>query len=365
MYDDCISAINIVAGYDNEENIYKTPAVAANLSTLLKHVGNLLTTVYIKADNSEKKRLVKDFLKLLVVDIGTSVNKTVIEIQSAHKRHKKIKLPSLHDIRKLYKHLEKVRVETYMTLEESFSYEKWVSLAEVTLTSVHVFNRRRAGEIERMLIEDFKNCESIDKNMYSDIYVSLSEENRKIAENYSRFCIRGKLGRTVPVLLTNELLKCINLILQFRKEAGVPQKNPYVFRLRGSNKDRYRYLRACILMRKFARECNAIESSSLHGTILRKHVATHCIQLNFTDIDISDLATFMGHAEKIHREHYRQPLASRDILKISQYLEAVQGNEQNLDKSSSDSEENEEDDNNNGNGEIDKENLSLSNYIHF
>lgn len=209
--------------------------------------------------------------------------------------------------------------------------------------------------------------------MYSDIYVSLSEENRKIAENYSRFCIRGKLGRTVPVLLTNELLKCINLILQFRKEAEVPQKNPYVFVLRGYNKNRYRYLRACILMRKFAEECNAIESSSLRGTILRKHVATHCIQLKLTDIDVSDLATFMGHAETIHREHYRQPLASRDIFKISQYLEAVQGNVQDLDESSSDSEyeENQEDemkDNNNNDvttNYTNKENLSLSNYINI
>lgn len=282
MYDDCISAINIVAGYDNEENVYKTPAVAANLSTLLKHVGNLLITEYIKRDDPEKKKLVKDFLKLLVVDIVTSVNKTVFETQSAHKRRKKMNLPSMQDIQTLYKHLDKVRREAYMALEKSFSYEKWVSLAEATLTSIHVFNRRRAGEIERILIEDFKNYESINKNMYSDIYVSLSEENRKIAENYSRFCIRGKLGRTVPVLLTNELLKCINLILQFRKEAEVPQKNPYVFGLRGYNKNRYRYLRACILMRKFAEECNAIESSSLRGTILRKHVATHCIQLKLT-----------------------------------------------------------------------------------
>lgn len=101
-----------------------------------------------------------------------------------------------------------------MALKKSYSYKNWVSLAEATLTSIHVFNRRRAGEIERILIKDFKNYESINKNMYSDIYASLSEENRKIAENYSRFCIRGKLGRTVPVLLTNELLKCINLFLQ-------------------------------------------------------------------------------------------------------------------------------------------------------
>lgn len=35
VYDDCISAINI-AGYINEEKVYKAPAVTANLSTLLK-----------------------------------------------------------------------------------------------------------------------------------------------------------------------------------------------------------------------------------------------------------------------------------------------------------------------------------------
>lgn len=82
----------------------------------------------------------------------------------------------------------------------------------------------------------------------------------------------------------------------------------------------------------------------------------------------------MGHAEKIHREHYRQPLASKDILKISKYLETVQGNVQNLDESLSNSEyeENEEDekikDNNNNDATTkytNKENLSLSNYINI
>ncbi|KAM0736423.1 hypothetical protein ACS0PU_010384 [Formica fusca] len=164
--------------------------------------------------------------------------------------------------------------------------------------------------------------------MDSDSYNSLSEENKKIAERYVRFCIRGKLG-TVPVLLSNDLFQCITFILKFREKAKVPKNNPYVFRLPGFTKNRYRYLRACILMRKFSEECNAMRSTSLRGTILRKHIATHCIQMNLNDVDISDFATFMGHADKVHREHYRQPLAVRDILKISQYLEAVQGDIEN------------------------------------
>lgn len=268
MYDDCVSTINIVARYNNEKKMFEAPAVAANLSTLIKHIGNLLITECIKKEDTEKKKLVKDFLKLLTVDITTSVNRTVLETQSAQKQHKKVNLPSVDDIKKLYKHLEKKRVEASNVLQQSFSYCNWLSLAEVTLISIQVFNRRRAGEIERILITDFQNYERLNKNMY--IYKSLSQEHKKIAEKYIRFCIRGKLGRTVPVLLSNALFECINLIIKYRKKAKVSEKNPYIFGLPGYNKHRYKYLRACILMRKFADECNAIQSNSLRGTVLRK-----------------------------------------------------------------------------------------------
>lgn len=65
--------------------MYEAPAVAANLSTLIKHIGNLLITECIKKEDAEKKKLVKDFLKLLTVDITTSINETVLETQSAQK----------------------------------------------------------------------------------------------------------------------------------------------------------------------------------------------------------------------------------------------------------------------------------------
>jgi len=100
IYDDCIRAINVVAKYNSEEKIYETPAVAANLSTLIKYIENPLIVECIKEENPKKKNQVEDFLKLIIVDIGLSVNKTVVETQSDRKRHKKIKLPSLEDLRK-------------------------------------------------------------------------------------------------------------------------------------------------------------------------------------------------------------------------------------------------------------------------
>lgn len=101
VYDDCISAINIVAKYNDDTKMYEAPAVAANLSTLIKHIGNLLITECIKKEDTEQKKLVKDFLKLLTVDVTISVNRTVLETQSAQKRNKKVNLPSADDIKKI------------------------------------------------------------------------------------------------------------------------------------------------------------------------------------------------------------------------------------------------------------------------
>lgn len=63
----------------------------------------------------------------------------------------------------------------------------------------------------------------------------------------------------------------------------------------------------------------------LRATILRKHIATMCVNFIMNENDVSELANFMGHADKIHKEHYRQPILRREILNISRLLEAVQG----------------------------------------
>jgi len=89
-------------------------------------------------------------------------------------------------------------------------------------------------------------------------------------------------------------------------------------------------------------------------------MATYCIHLNLNEVVVSDLATFMGHVDKIHKEHYRQPLPTRDILKISQYLEAVQGNNKNNNESSLSEEDDESETNINDNDKMEKKDLCLS-----
>lgn len=71
MYDDCINVINVVAKYNGQDNIYETPAVASNLTTLIKHAGGVLISKYIKEENKEKQTTVENFKT--VEDVGTSI----------------------------------------------------------------------------------------------------------------------------------------------------------------------------------------------------------------------------------------------------------------------------------------------------
>lgn len=107
-------------------------------------------------------------------------------------------------------------------------------------------------------------------------------------------------------------------------------------------------------MRKFSEDCNAKVAHLLRGTKLRKHIATFCASMELANTEISDLANFMGHAEKIHREVYRQPIISRDILNITQHLEAAHGcNSQNTEESSTEDSSNDE-------ADIRKENIGTA-----
>lgn len=138
--------------------------------------------------------------------------------------------------------------------------------------------------------------------------------------------IDGKRGRTVPCLLKPHIQECIHLIIKYRKEAKVADENEFLFALPTLVRNRIRIIDACNAIRKFSKECAAVDPKSLRGTTLRKQLASVCILKDLDDNTVSEVADFMGHEEKIHRQHYRRNPMVREIVKISKLLETAQGN---------------------------------------
>ncbi|XP_024875325.1 uncharacterized protein LOC112456803, partial [Temnothorax curvispinosus] len=324
-YDNCLKAVRNLAGLNESGTGFKTPSLATSLGTLLKQLCKRCITIMIKRRDKIRRKLAEEFLSLLTEDYAFSIARTAVETQLRKKRHSTVLLPTKDDIKKLETYLSDRMKTAYDSLKEKFSVIAWEALAEGCLLSIQLFNRRRPGEIERALIEDFQNYQEVNKNTIGAAYVSLSNDEKKAAEKYVRFTMRGKLGRTVPVLLHKQMLDNLKLLLSYRKTANVHSNNPYLFGVPGTLKGDYRYLRACDLMRRYSEECGAPNPDRLRGTNLRKHIATMCTNLNLRDHEISDLANFMGHADKIHKEHYRQPILSREIFHVSKLLEVVHG----------------------------------------
>lgn len=51
-------------------------------------------------------------------------------------------------------------------------------------------------------------------------------------------------------------------------------------------------------------------------------MATTCVSLELSDAVVAD---FMGYAEKIHREYYRQNTIDREVVQMAQLLELATG----------------------------------------
>ncbi|KAF5305491.1 hypothetical protein FQA39_LY01582 [Lamprigera yunnana] len=324
MYDCVINAVNVVAHLDANTLQYKTPTIATNLGTLLKSCCRILISESIKNATQNRQKEAEDFLKLIEEDYGTSINNAARENLAELKRQKPVSIPTTNDIKILLDYLREKRIMLYKKLRARFDFNVWKECSSVTLTAIQVFNRRRAGELERLKIADLNNYQSINDKTYEEILTDIPVNDQTNANKYVRCVLRGKLGRNVSIIIDIDELQTLKTIIDMREKAGVTETNPYVFGLPGSA-GTHKYLEACRLLQKYSEECGAVNPGSLRGTQLRKHMATHSATFNLNDSEFMDLTNFMGHADKIHKDHYRLPIAAREITRMSKVLERAQG----------------------------------------
>ena len=98
------------------------------------------------------------------------------------------------------------------------------------------------------------------------------------------------------------------------------------------------------VVRQVAQSCGAKPPEAISSTKLRKHIATMSKVLNLKDNEMDDLADFLGHDIRVHRQYYRLPEGTLQLAKISKILMALERGElsefkgKNLDQINIDSE---------------------------
>ncbi|XP_074108562.1 uncharacterized protein LOC141533538, partial [Cotesia typhae] len=304
-----INAIGQIARINYLKNTCEVPAVALNVVTYIRQIAVMLETEYVVREEDQLQKQVANFLKVYNSEMSIAVNKVANESQAQLKRHKVVILPMSEDIQKLI-----IYIKT-----------SWLAASKLVAAYLLVFNRRRVGDVQNITVSDIDRLQSIDKHADKEEYNALDDEGKKIARNYYRIEIRGKLNKDVAVIASNDIIDELRLLISYRALADVPSDNDFVFGLPNGGTSRIRVINLCTVMCNLSVACGAEKPELLRGTQLRKHVATKCVEFELSDNALSDLTKHMGHSEKIHKDYYRKPIKSKTIVQVTKLLHAVHG----------------------------------------
>lgn len=310
-YEIIVAAAKMVCGYDPNEKTYKASSLALHFGTNLKFLCDVAKKAILTEnplfsyDQQERKERVKQITQtkdMIANHWCNDVSSLANKILNEYKVTKPKILPVTEDVKALNEFIKNEAQEAHKNLENNLnSTQDYKVLTECVLVLVLVFNRKRVGEVQFLDIKSYKsNAFPISQN---ELINALTDFERAMSSAFKRVIVLGKGSRPVPILFTKLMQKYIHLILKVREETDiVPKSNPYLFANPGCVD---RSISGPSVIRKYAHMCGAKNPETLTSTRFRKQIATILQIMNFEADEMQQIATFMGHTEKTHKEFYR------------------------------------------------------------
>lgn len=303
VFDKLVDCVKTLAKFDTETHQFQKPWLATQLGHALRKCSSIKKSIAVKnmkdgdPENSQYEKLVREaerFDSAFIGDWYDHVSSTANQSKFSMQRNKPKLIPSIKDVSKVLKILDE-------KMEEE---EDYPSLVKATLCAIATFNRKRGGEVQRMKIKDLENINK--GNVNTDVLQSLNEAEKKMVNFFDRVEIRGKFNRTVPILLTPKMKTALQRIKEMRKSR--PElTSVYLF----ATPTGQRPYRGDHILKDIAEEAKVENIQFFNHTSLRKQAATLSQAIGVTELQQDQLATFLGHDIRIHREFYRLP---QDLL---------------------------------------------------
>jgi len=316
-FSEVAAAAKHVAGFKDDSSEYRAPSSALRSGAVIRRLAEIKQAEALERCDQEVAERCVEFLKLCQIKWPNEVSCVALRNITDRKRSGVSFVPLTEDVVKLNTFLNAEATSLAPTVATDAS--AFMAMTQVVLAKVILFNRKRQGEVSKATVDDYKKK---GKAQNSDAELSLTEFERSLLKVFERVEIRGKRGRTVPILLTEEVVSWIDILVAARI-TFVSANNPYLF---ASNGD-HSHFRGSDVLRKFSVDCGAKKPELLTSTRLRKQIASLAQVVSLKENELDSLATFMGHDLRIHTQFYRLPLDVMQIARISKlFLAAEQGN---------------------------------------
>ena len=140
-----VSAVKAVAGFSMETSKYQVPSLAMKLGHRLARCCTLLKAKAIEARDSGLRERTKAYQEIHTVMWEQEISCNATRTLSEENKNSTKTIPLTEDVSKLSAHLqnEAETVLTKMADPTKVTKQLWERLAEITLTRVIMFNRRR------------------------------------------------------------------------------------------------------------------------------------------------------------------------------------------------------------------------------
>ncbi|XP_059403077.1 uncharacterized protein LOC132134509 [Carassius carassius] len=312
-----VESVKHLAGYDSKTHAYRCPSLALKIGHNLTKISMLLESHANQQNDYSAAKDARTFRRVYETRWNELISAASLRTLQESKWNTPLLLPFTKDVQTLHSYLDVQQQDLHSKLSTEVSPQMWAKLAKVILAQVILFNRRRAGEVSKMTLSAYV-CQN-PSDPHEDVNEALSDLEKKLCQHFSRIEIRGKRGRKVPVLLTPVMKQGLDLLVGTRQECEVPRENVYLF-ARPSALTCYR---GSDCLRHFAKVCGAKSPESLTSTKLRKQTGTVSQVLNLSNTELDQLADFLGHDVRVHRQFYRLPEGTLQLAKISKVLMAL------------------------------------------
>ncbi|XP_033730108.1 uncharacterized protein LOC117319405, partial [Pecten maximus] len=204
-----VKATKILCNFSEDTNTYGNPSLALKIGHLLKKCAKIKKSSALSSGDSDLGKNADDFLTLLDDEWTDEISSSALQTLNTNKMNKGQLLPLTEDLKKLQCYFQEKSKSLSASLQNSFSKPDWELLNQLTLARLVMFNRRRGGETQRITLEGYA-AKLTKHDSLQEIKDSLSPVEKMLCETFGRVEIRGKKGRTVPVLLTPAIQQSID-----------------------------------------------------------------------------------------------------------------------------------------------------------
>ncbi|KAG5891205.1 hypothetical protein JTB14_012690 [Gonioctena quinquepunctata] len=287
-FETIVECTKIIARFDAKNSTYGAPSLASHMGTELKDCIDVGYNMSLELHHMETEEMMK--LKTLKELITSEWRYEVSTIANNDLQQKKWNKPTLipldEDLTLVKKYSLKEAEQLRKTLRQKQTDEKaFKSLQEICYVQLLLLNRRRVGELQRMTVHSYTS--NINKESGSEFDDCINESEKILMKSFRRVVIKGKRGRGVPVLFTEEMLKTTDLLLEVRANF-VQDTNIHLF----ANTKSSSSINGSKAVYTHVRRAGARNAAALTSTKLRKHLATMSQVINLSEQDLEQLLLY-------------------------------------------------------------------------